>query len=72
VAFVIEHRTRRVHLLGITRHPTSQWATQLARNLAGDLEEAVHRAGRLGLVQRRRAAGEKAQLIVDEEPDSAV
>jgi putative transposase len=40
VAFVIEHRTRRVHLLGITRDPTSQWATQLARNLAGDLEEA--------------------------------
>jgi len=27
VAFVIEHRTRRVHLLGITRHPTSQQAT---------------------------------------------
>jgi putative transposase len=28
-----------VHLLGITRHPTGQWATQLARNLAGELEE---------------------------------
>ena len=40
VAFVIGHRTRRVHLPGITRHPTSQRATQLARNLAADLEEA--------------------------------
>jgi putative transposase len=40
VAFAIEHRTRRVHLLGITRHPTSQWATQLARSLAADLEKA--------------------------------
>ena len=40
VAFVIEHRTRRVHLIGITRHPTSQWAIQLVRNLAGELEEA--------------------------------
>jgi putative transposase len=29
-----------VHLLGITRHPTSQWATQLARNLAAELEDA--------------------------------
>jgi putative transposase len=40
VAFVIELRTRRVHLLGITRYPTGQWATQLARNLADELEEA--------------------------------
>ena len=40
VAFVIEHQTRRVRLLGITRHPTGQWATQLARILAGELEEA--------------------------------
>ena len=39
-AFVIEHQTRRVHLPGITRHPTGQRATQLARNLAAELEEA--------------------------------
>jgi putative transposase len=43
VAFIIEHQTRRVHLLGITRHPTGQWATQLARNLAGELEETGRR-----------------------------
>jgi hypothetical protein len=35
VAFVIEHDTRHVHLLGITRFPTAAWATQLARELNG-------------------------------------
>lgn len=29
-----------MHLLGITRHPTGQWATQLACNLADETEEA--------------------------------
>jgi hypothetical protein len=32
-AFVIEHRTRRVHLLGVTRYPGGAWLTQLARDL---------------------------------------
>ena len=43
VAFVIEIKTRRVHPLGITEHPTGDWVVQLARSLAGDLEEAGHR-----------------------------
>jgi putative transposase len=34
VAFVIEHRTRRVHLLGVTQFPTGAWAVQLARELS--------------------------------------
>ncbi len=43
VAFVIEIKTRRVHPLGITEHPTGDWVVQLAHSLAGDLEEAGHR-----------------------------
>jgi putative transposase len=41
-AFVIEHRTPRVHLLGVTRYPTGGWLTQLARDLTADLEQAGH------------------------------
>ena len=43
IAFAIEIRTRRVHLPGITAHPTGERATQLARNLAAELEESGHR-----------------------------
>ena len=39
-AFVIEHRTRRVHLLDVTRYPDGAWLTQLARDLTADREEA--------------------------------
>jgi putative transposase len=42
VAFVIEHGTRHVHLLGVTRSPTAAWATQLARELTADLADAGH------------------------------
>jgi putative transposase len=40
VLAVIEHRTRRVRVLGATAHPSSSWVRQAVRNLVMDLEEA--------------------------------
>jgi putative transposase len=43
VLFIVELDRRRVHLAGVTAHPTGEWVAQAARNLLMKLDDQVDR-----------------------------
>ncbi|HWO64741.1 MAG TPA: integrase core domain-containing protein, partial [Umezawaea sp.] len=44
VLAVIEHRSRRIRVLGATAHPTAAWVAQAAKNLVMDLDDTGNSA----------------------------
>nr|WP_232328149.1 transposase [Kibdelosporangium sp. MJ126-NF4]CEL17984.1 Mobile element protein [Kibdelosporangium sp. MJ126-NF4]CTQ90788.1 Mobile element protein [Kibdelosporangium sp. MJ126-NF4] len=59
----LEHGTRRLHIAGVTTHPTQDWTTQQARNLTAD---ASARLSALRFLLRDRDAKYSTALQADD------
>ena len=79
VLVFIEHGTRRMHLGGVTAHPTGAWTVQQAHNLALDLGERFEdfrflirdRGSNFTASVRRRLPGRRRHHPADRCPGSA-